>query len=155
MWCGTIYVVRYSLPANPSTNSTCGSTDPWSVSSQQWVRSTWLGRTWLRLSRRPSRTLTAYLPWRPRLDRARPLRRLVDSTVATLTVGCFIIRAINSLCGSVQINHLFNAHSAHIIISPRFTYPGGMEARVEMVRSGDRAWSSGTHQRTCVEAAIG
>jgi len=40
-----------------------------------------------------------------------------------------------------------------MLIAPHFTYPGGMEARVELVCSGDRTQTSCTHEWTCVRAA--
>jgi len=76
---------------------------------------------------------------------------------------------LETTCGSLRIR----LHKPHVAISrshastpqssvvvtqlhtsaPRFSYTGGMEARVELVRSGDPTRTSCTHERTCVRAA--
>jgi len=41
----------------------------------------------------------------------------------------------------------------YILIATHFTYPGGMEARVERVGSRDRTRTFCTHERTCIGPA--
>jgi len=64
----------------------------------------------------------------------------------------FILHTWPSHGRILQPRSLLKWSPSYILNAPHFTNPGGMEARVELVRSGDWTQTSCTHERTCVGA---